>query len=100
MRAGQHLVRKRRVGRPETKELSLALLKKGIARVLTGRTGTWWFDMWGGWFDAPEYRELLQKAEGWIGDQSTGVDAGGNGRAGGRPRLRLLRRGRSRCSMI
>ena len=58
---------------PETKELSLALLKKGIARVLTGRTGTWWFDMWGGWFDAPEYRELLQKAEGWIGDQSTGL---------------------------
>lgn len=61
------------MGRPETKELSLALLKKGIARVLTGRTGTWWFDMWGGWFDAPEYRELLQKAEGWIGDQSTGL---------------------------
>lgn len=88
------------MGRPETKELSLALLKKGIARVLTGRTGTWWFDMWGGWFDAPEYRELLQKAEGWIGDQSTGLMRAETAVLVDDRRLRLLRRGRSRCSMI
>ena len=41
--------------------------------MLPGRSGTGWFDLWGGWFEAPDYRELLQKAEGWIGDQSTGL---------------------------
>ena len=47
-------------------ELSLSALKKACARVLTGRNGVWWFDMFGGWFDAPEMMELFRHMNGWM----------------------------------
>ena len=28
---------------------------------LTGGIGTWWFDMWGGWFNDPDYLGLIEK---------------------------------------
>lgn len=42
--------------------LSLSLLKKGYGRVLTGQIGTWWFDMWGGWYDDPIYMDFIKKS--------------------------------------
>jgi hypothetical protein len=43
------------------KNLSLSLMLKGFGRVLTGGIGTWWFDMWGGWFNDPDYLGLIEK---------------------------------------
>ena len=47
---------------PETRELSLALLEKGFGKILTGQVGTWWFDMWGGWYQDPAYMDFLTNA--------------------------------------
>ncbi len=43
------------------KKLSLSLMLKGFGRILTGGIGTWWFDMWGGWFNDPDYLGLIEK---------------------------------------
>lgn len=54
---------------PDTLEGSLGQMGKAFARILTQETACWWFDMWGGWYDAPELmafqaraRELYQEA--------------------------------------
>lgn len=47
-------------------EASLSRLKDTAARVLTGGMGIWWFDMWGGWFDAPEMMELFGRFNKWM----------------------------------
>ncbi len=36
-------------------------LKRTSCLALTGHAGLWWFDMWGGWFDHPEYKKILKK---------------------------------------
>ncbi len=46
---------------PATIELSVANLKRSSARTLTGHTGLWWFDMWGGWFDDPQMLDVIKK---------------------------------------
>lgn len=38
---------------PASLEVSAALLRANAARMLAHGYGGWWFDMWGGWFDAP-----------------------------------------------
>lgn len=35
---------------PESSAVSHALVLKNLGRMLAGRYGGWWFDMWGGWF--------------------------------------------------
>ena len=39
---------------PETKELSLAAIRKAFAHQITKSSGIWWFDMWGGWYHDEE----------------------------------------------
>ena len=41
---------------------SLEVIKQHFCRSLTHGHAMWWFDMWGGWFDAPEYMSLLTEA--------------------------------------
>lgn len=48
---------------PPDIETSVALLWKNTARMLTHGYGGWWFDMWGGWFSAPELRDVLQRTQ-------------------------------------
>ena len=40
-------------------EVTCELLRMHFARALTHGHGFWWFDMWGGWYDCPEYMNLL-----------------------------------------
>lgn len=42
--------------------ISLSMLKKGFGKILTGQIGTWWFDMWGGWFNDPQYMDFIKKS--------------------------------------
>ncbi|MBC8543141.1 beta-galactosidase [Bianquea renquensis] len=51
---------------PESAELSLSLLQKGFGKVLTGRAGTWWFDMWGGWYHNPIFMDFMKTAHGMM----------------------------------
>lgn len=50
-------------------EASLSRLKSVCARVLTGPMGVWWFDMWGGWFDAPEMMDLFGRFNRWMAER-------------------------------
>lgn len=43
------------------RENSLESLKMHYAISLCGGHAFWWFDMWGGWYDDPEFMELHQK---------------------------------------
>jgi len=47
---------------PGTVHASLGQMKKAFSKVLTHNTAIWWFDMWGGWHDAPEFMEFHKKA--------------------------------------
>ena len=47
---------------PDTVEASLGQMKKAFSKVLTNNTAIWWFDMWGGWHDAPEFMDFHKKA--------------------------------------
>ena len=38
---------------PSTEAASLGILRMNFAQQLTGGHASWWFDMWGGWFDSP-----------------------------------------------
>jgi hypothetical protein len=40
---------------------SLEVLKQHFCRALLHGHALWWFDMWGGWFDADEYMELMNQ---------------------------------------
>lgn len=46
---------------PEKKN-ALSLMEKGFGKILTGQMGTWWFDMWGGWYRDPDYMDFLKRA--------------------------------------
>ena len=41
---------------------SLEIIKQHFCRALTHGHAMWWFDMWGGWYDAPEYMSLMREA--------------------------------------
>lgn len=46
---------------PETKEESLANIRKAFCRQLIKGNALWWFDMWGGWFaDSEIMQEMAQ----------------------------------------
>ena len=47
-------------------------LKRTSLLALTGHTGLWWFDMWGGWFDHPEYRRIIRKHRELSCEQTVG----------------------------
>lgn len=57
---------------PDTPEQSLSMMKKAFGRVLCGPAGSWWFDMWGGWFERPELLKLLADSQKWMADQTEG----------------------------
>lgn len=38
---------------------SASVVKKAIARALTGNVGLWWFDMFSGWFSSPKLMDLI-----------------------------------------
>lgn len=42
---------------------SVEMIKKHFARALLHGHAMWWFDMWGGWYDAPEYKVLFPELE-------------------------------------
>ncbi len=43
------------------RNVALETMKLHFARALTHGHAFWWFDMWGGWYKADEYRELIGK---------------------------------------
>ncbi len=45
---------------PETKVLSLSVIRKSFVHQLTKGSGIWWFDMWGGWFHDDDIMNELQ----------------------------------------
>ena len=45
---------------------SLSALKVTAARTIAANGGVWWFDMFGGWFHAPEMTRLLERFNGWM----------------------------------
>ncbi len=45
---------------PDKKE-TIELIKLHAARALVRGHSAWWFDMWGGWFDDPEYMSLMTR---------------------------------------
>lgn len=47
---------------PRTAGESVELLRKAFAKVLCEGVGTWWFDMWGGWYAHGEFEDLLKRA--------------------------------------
>lgn len=47
---------------PDTVEGSLGQMKKAFSKVLTNNTAVWWFDMWGGWHDHPDFMAFHKKA--------------------------------------
>lgn len=51
---------------------AMANLTRTSARVLASRCGLWWFDMFGGAFDHPDYHHILQKHRRLISEQTNG----------------------------
>ncbi|MBR5869376.1 MAG: hypothetical protein IKZ21_08000 [Clostridia bacterium] len=43
------------------RQTSLEIIKQHFCRALLHGHAQWWFDMWGGWYDDPEYMELMRK---------------------------------------
>ena len=43
------------------KEITLEQLKLSFCRAMLYCYGMWWFDMWGGWYDDPDYMALMKK---------------------------------------
>lgn len=41
------------------REKSVEVIKQHFSRALLHGHAMWWFDMWGGWYDAPEYKALF-----------------------------------------
>lgn len=46
---------------PEGMDRSVSELRRSASRTLTGNTGLWWFDMFGGWFDSPEMMSVIER---------------------------------------
>ena len=44
------------------KEGTLDVLKMHYSRALINGHAAWWFDMWGGWYDDPDYMEFMSEA--------------------------------------
>ena len=53
-------------------DMSIGNLKRTSLMALTGHAGLWWFDMWGGWFDHPEYKKILRKHQELSREQTLG----------------------------
>ena len=45
----------------KSKELAIGMLRKTFCRQLIRGNGFWWFDMWGGWYRAPELMAELEQ---------------------------------------
>ncbi|MBR4865057.1 MAG: hypothetical protein IKU11_00105 [Clostridia bacterium] len=50
------------------RKTSLEVIKQHFCRALLHGHAQWWFDMWGGWYDAPEFMALLQQTLGIAAD--------------------------------
>lgn len=53
-----------------TEELSICQIRKPFAKLLTRSRGSWWFDMWGGWYASEKLMEEL-KLQKQISDLTT-----------------------------
>ena len=49
------------VWRGPDREITVEIIKMHFARALCHGHAYWWFDMWGHWYDADEYRDLMTK---------------------------------------
>lgn len=47
---------------PKSSGEGIENLEKNAARVLTNNAGTWWFDMWGGWYRDEAMSEFFRRA--------------------------------------
>ena len=47
---------------PDSIEGSLGQMTRALADVMSHAAATWWFDMWGGWYDRPEYMAFHKRA--------------------------------------
>jgi hypothetical protein len=47
---------------PRERSEVLSNLRANLARAITTRSGLWWFDMWGGWYDAPDLMQFMTTA--------------------------------------
>lgn len=58
---------------PDSEEKSIHLLRMNFARQIADAHASWWFDMWGGWYDSPammdELAQYLQIAQRFLWDQ-------------------------------
>ena len=59
----------------EDKEKTLEIIKLHFSRALTHGHAMWWFDMWGGWYDDPDYMALMKELRE-IGERSVGENRG------------------------
>ena len=53
-------------------DTSIGNLKRTSLLALTGHVGLWWFDMWGGWFDHPEYKKIIRMHQALCAAQTEG----------------------------
>lgn len=44
------------------RDTTLEILKMHFARALVNGHASWWFDMWGGWFEDPVYMDFMRRA--------------------------------------
>lgn len=54
---------------PKSPDVSRWLLRANIGRQLTHGYNSWWFDMWGGWYDSPEMMQEMEDLRK-LGEQS------------------------------
>ena len=45
----------------QEKNIAAEQLKLSFCRAMLYGYGMWWFDMWGGWYDDPDYMSLMEK---------------------------------------
>lgn len=46
---------------PETEKESIDVLRMNFARQYADANGSWWFDMWGGWYESPAMMETMKQ---------------------------------------
>lgn len=56
---------------PKDPQVTEWILKAVIGRQLSHGTNSWWFDMWGGWYDTPEMMALMKKLRDVANDMLT-----------------------------
>jgi beta-galactosidase len=53
------------------RSITLEIIKMHFSRALCHGHAFWWFDMWGGWYKAPEYMNLMANVKKVVGESAT-----------------------------